>query len=68
METINWSGYEWITQERWGNIHQDKTYNWYDPSAVEIRGGDLILKSHYNPKKFTINNKEVTSNYGVGLV
>jgi len=68
METINWSGYEWITQERWGNIHQDKTYNWYDPSAVEIRGDDLILKSHYNPKKFTINDKEVISNYGVGLV
>jgi len=67
-KNINWSGYEWITQERWGNIHPDKTYNWYDPSAIEIREGDLILKSHYNPKKFTVNNKKITSNYGVGLV
>jgi hypothetical protein len=35
---IKWSGYNWLTQERWGNIHPDKTYNWYDPSAIEIRG------------------------------
>jgi beta-glucanase (GH16 family) len=68
MKTINWSGYEWITQERWGNIHPDKSYNWYDPSAIEIREGDLILKSHYNPKEFIINNEKIISNYGVGLV
>ena len=24
MKTINWSGYEWITQERWGDIHPEK--------------------------------------------
>jgi hypothetical protein len=23
-KTINWSGYKWLTQERWGNIHPDK--------------------------------------------
>jgi beta-glucanase (GH16 family) len=65
---IKWSGYNWITQERWGNIHPDKTYNWYDPSAVEVRGEDLILKTHYNPKEFIVNNEKITSNYGVGLV
>jgi hypothetical protein len=65
---IKWSGYNWATQERWGNIHPDKAYNWYDPSAVEVRDEDLILKTHYNPKEFTVNNKKITSNYGVGLV
>ena len=67
-EKITWSGYDWLTQERWGNIHPDKTYNWYDPSAVEIRNDDLILKTHYNPKEFTVNDKKITSNYGVGLI
>jgi beta-glucanase (GH16 family) len=67
-KTINWSGYKWLTQERWGNIHPDKAYNWYDPSAIEIRENDLILKSHYNPKEFIVNNEKITSNYGVGLV
>jgi beta-glucanase (GH16 family) len=65
---IKWSGYKWLTQERWGNIHPDKAYNWYDPSAIEIRENDLILKSHYNPKEFIVNNEKITSNYGVGLV
>lgn len=67
-EKITWSGYDWLTQERWGNIHPDKTYNWYDPSAVEICNNDLILKTHYNPKEFTINDKKIISNYGVGLI
>jgi len=67
-EKITWSGYDWLTQERWGNIHPDKTYNWYDPSAVEICNDDLILKTHYNPKEFTVNDKKITSNYGVGLI
>ena len=56
---IKWSGYNWITQERWGDIHPDKTYNWYDPSAVEIKDENLILKTHYNPKEFTVNNKKL---------
>jgi beta-glucanase (GH16 family) len=65
---VEWSGYNWITQERWGNIHPDKSYNWYDPSAVEVIGEDLILKTHYNPKEFIVNNEKIISNYGVGLV
>jgi beta-glucanase (GH16 family) len=67
-KTIKWSGYNWITQERWGDIHPDKPYNWYDPSAVEVVGENLILKTHHNPKEFTINKKKIVSNYGVGLV
>ena len=66
--TIKWAGYEWETQERWGDIHPDKTYNWYDPSAVEVQDDVLILKSHYNPKEFVVNDKKIISSYGVGLV
>jgi hypothetical protein len=42
---IKWSGYNWITQERWGDIHPDKLYNWYDPSAVEVVGERLGTKN-----------------------
>jgi hypothetical protein len=48
-----------IAQERWGDIHPDKLYNWYDPSAVEIVGEDLVLKTHHNPKEFTVNNEKI---------
>lgn len=64
---MNWSGYEWITQERWGNIHPGKSFCWYDPSAVEIdERGLLHLKTHRNPKYFEDLN--VVSKIGVGLV
>jgi len=68
---ISWSGYEWLTRERWGQIHPDKTLCWYDSTAVEkiyvTYGEDqLVLKTHYNPKYFP--HLDVTSNIGVGLV
>jgi hypothetical protein len=67
MKTINWSGYEWITQERWGDIHPEKTYCWYDEHAVSIDvNSHLHLKTRYNPKWF--KDKELWSNTGVGLV
>ena len=56
---IKWSGYEWLTQERFGAIHPKKSFNWYDPSAIEIRDGKLILKTQYNPKTFTIEGKKL---------
>jgi hypothetical protein len=64
---IRWSGYEWLTQERWGQIHPGKTFLWYDPSAVQIDNNQYIhLKTKYNPKYFPDLN--VTSNIGVGLI
>jgi beta-glucanase (GH16 family) len=67
MKTINWSGYEWITQERWGDIHPEKTYCWYDEHAVSIDvNSHLHLKTRYNPKWF--KDKGLWSNTGVGLV
>ena len=68
MTTLDWSGYQWITQERWGQLHADKPQCWYDPSAVSILEGSnwLILKTPPNPKYFDSIKK--TSPYGVGLV
>lgn len=67
MGKINWSGYEWITEERWGNIHPEKMEQWYDPSCVSIdNNGYLHLKTKYNPKYFGAWN--ITSYIGVGLV
>jgi beta-glucanase (GH16 family) len=67
MKIINWSGYEWILQERWGLIHPEKPYTWYDETAVEIAdNGNLLLKTHKNPKYFPELN--VTANIGMGIV
>lgn len=67
MKTLNWSGYEWLTQERWGSIHKDKSYCWYDPSAVQTTlKGYLNLKTQYNPKEFP--HLGIRSKIGVGLV
>jgi len=70
---IKWQGYEWLTQERWGQIHSGKPECWYDPSAVEIlyhpnNDDELLLKTHYNPKEFNIFDNKIISPIGVGLV
>jgi len=64
---IYWSGYEWITQERWGQVHPDKSHWWYDPECVSICRGtnSLHLKARYNPKEFSGIG---ISDIGVGLV
>lgn len=67
MKTISWCGYEWITQERWGQVHPDKSHWWYDESCVSIdESNSLHLKTKYNPKYFPEIDK--TSMIGVGLV
>ena len=67
MNKINWSGRQWIPQERWGLIHPEKKYAWYDESAVNVLdNGNLQLKTHKNPRYFPELN--VTSNIGMGLV
>ena len=58
MKTINWSGYEWITQERWGDIHPEKTYCWYDEQAVSVDTNNYLhLKTRYKWVKRIIENK-----------
>jgi len=68
-QLLKWSGYKWLKRERWGEIHPKKPWNWYDPSCAVIgENNELELHINYNPKKFILNNKKVTSNYGVGIV
>lgn len=68
MEIIKWAGYEWLTRERWGQVHPDKPWNWYDPDCVEVNNNTLSLGVKYHPKIFDNNNNPITSKYGTGLV
>lgn len=64
---IKWSGYSWLTQERWGQVHPDKPNWWYDESACSVDADECLhLLTHNNPKYFV---KEcIDSSIGVGLV
>ena len=64
---IKFCGYNWLTQERWGNIHPEKSYVWYDESSV-IQNSDeeIILLSKYSPKYF--EELGVESKIGIGLI
>lgn len=64
MKRIRWRGYEWITQERWGDHHPGGSQVYYDESQVIIDGETLKLGVSYNPKKF--ESGEIP--FGVGLV
>lgn len=67
MKTIKWQGYEWITQERWGQVHPQKSNWWYDESCVYVDDQDhLHLCTKSNPKYFKEIDK--TSPIGAGLV
>ncbi len=67
MTELSWSNYQWIPQERWGQIHPEKSHWWYDPTQVLVDDEGLLhLKTDFNPKFFDHLNK--TSNIGVGLV
>ena len=37
MNKITFSNYKWITQERWGQYHKEKPWNWYDPRMCKNR-------------------------------
>lgn len=64
---INWSGYEWLPKEGWGDIHPDKSHWWYDKSAIEVDENNWIhLKTHYNPRYFEDLN--IISPIGAGLI
>ena len=69
METkrFSWEGYEWITQERWGQVHPEKAHWWYDESCVYLDNKDTLhLYTKYNPKYFS--NIDKVSHIGVGLI
>jgi len=65
---IKWSGYNWLTQERWGQIHPNKPVVWYDDTAISIddRTEYLHLFCHYNPKYFP--HIDVKCDIGTGMI
>lgn len=72
MKVIKWCGYDWASQERWGNINMEKPYCYYDDSAMNVDGyGYLHLTTFRRPKLFRANNNGRLSNLespiGVGL-
>jgi len=69
MKIINWQGYNWRTEERWGQIHPQKHWNWYDESCVGLNvSNELKLSIRWNPEDFIINQKLIRSDWGTGLV
>lgn len=67
MKKINWSNESWLTRERWGELHPQKSFNWYDPKAILIReNGNLELNIHRNFREFPEHG--VNSEYGTGLI
>ena len=67
IKRIKWCGYEWLTQERWGKIHPDKSHWWYDESCVYVDENEhLHLYTKYNPTYFRDIDK--ISYIGAGLV
>lgn len=64
---IEWNGYQWLQQERWGQVHPEKPDWWYDPTASYVDSeGVLNLLTKRNPRYFSEISKEST--IGVGLV
>ena len=62
---IRFCGYDWIPQERWGQMHPDKPYVWYDADMIEQHNPTyLTLKADYKPKMFRNRKAEMA----VGLI
>lgn len=70
MDRIQWSGYEWLTRERWGRIHPTKNYCWYDPDCVSVdRKGYLHLITELSPTRIKdTNGNHHEPQMGTGLI
>jgi len=67
MNTIKWSGYEWMLQERWGQVHPEKAHWWYDSKMVEVDSNN-VLHLRTGPSVKTFTDLGITSQIGAGLV
>lgn len=64
---VDFGGYKWLKQERWGQVHPDKPYVWYDyESVIKHNDNHLSLLSSYKPKFF--EDIKRTSQMSVGLI
>lgn len=69
IDKIQWMGYEWLTQERWGRVHPKFPFRWNDPSAIEIDDdGTLRLYARPNSRIFNIDGEDIESEVGFGLI
>ena len=70
MDNITWSGHEWLTKERWGRVHPDKSFCWYDPECVNVDNkGYLHLTTDKSPNEIQhYNGKTYKPNLGTGLI
>ena len=67
MNTISFGNYDWITQERWGAVHTDKPYVWYDADMVQPHSANhLSLFTRHKPKYFSWC--DATPEMAVGLI
>ena len=66
---IEFSGYNWRTQQPWGDFHPNNPTWWYDPSCVDVTDGILRLQTKYHYRETTVNGINIHKNkIGVGLV
>jgi hypothetical protein len=74
-QTIRWAGFDWITNERYGQVNPSKDNVWYDPDAVKLydpgKAGEqqvLHLLARPNPKEFLVGGVRKVVPLGVGLL
>lgn len=67
MKQFSWCGYDWISQERWGQIRPSHPYQWYDEECIKVVSGDLILTARNREKEFDIDGEKVTSKVAIGF-
>ena len=69
MKNIKWQGYEWLPQERWGQVHPENPSKWNDPSAIKIDDDETLhLYAKQNRRKFKLEGKEFESIVGFGMM
>ena len=44
MANIKWANYSWLPREKWGVYHPNKTYCYYDRTAIDINDKDELSK------------------------
>ncbi len=67
MKKFSWCGYEWISQERWGQIRPSHPYQWYDEDCIRVVSGDLVLTARNKVKEFEIDGEKVESKIAIGF-
>lgn len=70
MKQIRFCEYDWMTQERWGRVHNVKPHWYYDDDQVTVNDfHDLRLSLEHKPKEVRLPDGKLTPSYiAAGLV